>query len=150
MAWGDLNNDDLVSFTNMQSSGIPLKSGQSATTSNDIMTKDAVTTKYFLDLSVSTLAAKNSLDCVAKKDLSTGTAYSYLVRVSTDYTFICGELEITVYSPDSSYAISMTLYTDSTLTNLLTGYSWIVGPDSTIRDLNPSTGVIGPNTVGVC
>lgn len=73
MAWGDIGADDLVSFTNMQTSGISLNAGQTASTSNDIMTKSSATTKYNLDLAVSTLAAKNSLDCVAKKDLVAGT-----------------------------------------------------------------------------
>lgn len=150
MAWSDLNADDLVSFNNMQTSGISLKGGQSASSSNDIMTKDAANTKYILDQSVSTFAAKNNLDCVAKKDLVGATVYTYNVRLSNNTALICGELPVDVYSTGTPFAPGIVLYTDSGVSTLLTGYSWIVGADSMIRDLNSSTGVLGPNSAGMC
>lgn len=72
MAWGDLGSNDLVTFTNMQTSGITLKAGQSHTTSNDAMTKAAAIAKYSLNEANSFLSAKSSLDCVAKRDLEAG------------------------------------------------------------------------------
>lgn len=72
MAWGDLTALLGVSFTNMQTSGIPLKAGQSHTTSNELMTKAGVIAKYSVNEAKATLAAKGSNDIVVKQDLESG------------------------------------------------------------------------------
>jgi len=46
MAWIDLANNQMVSFTDAQTSGIALKSGQSHVTSNECMTKTQIQAKY--------------------------------------------------------------------------------------------------------
>jgi hypothetical protein len=46
MAWIDLANNQMVSFTDAQTSGIPLKAGQSHVTSNECMTKSQIQAKY--------------------------------------------------------------------------------------------------------
>jgi uncharacterized protein (TIGR02145 family) len=46
MAWNDLLANQMVSFTDAQGSGFDLKSGQSAVTSDKIMTKSDILTKY--------------------------------------------------------------------------------------------------------
>lgn len=72
MAWGDLTALLGVSFTNMQTSGIPLKAGQSHTTSDELMTKAGVIAKYSVNEAKATLAAKGSNDIVVKQDLESG------------------------------------------------------------------------------
>lgn len=72
MAWSDLTALLGVSFTNMQTSGIPLKAGQSHTTSNELMTKAGVIAKYSVNEAKATLAAKGSNDIVVKQDLEAG------------------------------------------------------------------------------
>lgn len=79
MAWGDLTSVNWVSFTNMQTSGIPLKSGQSHTTSNEWMTKAEVIAKYSVNEANSYLAAKSSNQWVAKRDLETGLIITFAV-----------------------------------------------------------------------
>lgn len=69
MAWSDLTALLGVSFTNMQTSGIPLKAGQSHTTSNELMTKAGVIAKYSVNEAKPSLLAKGSLDIVVKQDL---------------------------------------------------------------------------------
>jgi hypothetical protein len=46
MAWIDLANNQMVSFTDAQTSGIALKAGQSHVTSNECMTKSQIQAKY--------------------------------------------------------------------------------------------------------
>jgi hypothetical protein len=46
MAWIDLANKQMVSFTDAQTSGIALKAGQSHVTSNECMTKIQIQAKY--------------------------------------------------------------------------------------------------------
>lgn len=51
MAWNDLTDTQMVSYTDAQTSGFPLKSGQSNVTSNQCMTKLDITTKYNVNIS---------------------------------------------------------------------------------------------------
>jgi hypothetical protein len=51
MPWNDLANNQMVSFTDAQTSGFSLKPGQSQVTSNQCMTKDEITTKYYVAVS---------------------------------------------------------------------------------------------------
>lgn len=72
MAWSDLTALLGVSFTNMQTSGISLKAGQSHTTSDELMTKAGVIAKYTVNEAKASLAAKGSNDIVVKQDLEAG------------------------------------------------------------------------------
>lgn len=51
MAWGDLASNQMVSYTDAQTSGFALQSGQSQVTSNQCMTKSDITTKYNVTIS---------------------------------------------------------------------------------------------------
>jgi len=51
MAWSDVQSNQMVSFTDAQTSGFSLKPGQSHVTSNQCMTKDEITTKYYVSVS---------------------------------------------------------------------------------------------------
>jgi len=46
MAWSDVQMEQMVSFNDASSSGIPLNSGQSHSYTGQCMTKDDITTKY--------------------------------------------------------------------------------------------------------
>ena len=61
MAWIDLASNQMVSFTEAQFSGIPLKSGQSNVTSNECMTKAQMIAKYEVDESLLTSYSSNQL-----------------------------------------------------------------------------------------
>jgi hypothetical protein len=51
MPWNDLASNQMVSFIDAQTSGFPLKSGQSHVTSNQCMTKSEILTKYNVTIS---------------------------------------------------------------------------------------------------
>lgn len=51
MAWSDLASNQMVSFTDAQTSGFSLKPGQSHVTSNQCMTSSDITTKYNVAIS---------------------------------------------------------------------------------------------------
>lgn len=98
MAWGDLTSLGWVSFTNMQTSGIPLKSGQSHTTSNEWMTKSEVIAKYSVNTANSYLAAKSSNQWVAKRDLETGDPATATLTITFESGKWYGELSAAIPS----------------------------------------------------
>jgi hypothetical protein len=51
MPWNDLASNQMVSYTDAQTSGATLKSGQSQVTSNQCMTSSDITTKYNVTIS---------------------------------------------------------------------------------------------------
>jgi hypothetical protein len=51
MAWSDVQLEQMVSFNDASSSGIPLNSGQSHSYTGQCMTKDEITTKYAVNSS---------------------------------------------------------------------------------------------------
>jgi hypothetical protein len=62
MAWSNLANNQMVSYTDAQTGGFTLNSGQSSVTSNECMTKSAAFTKYNLAATANTNAlASNQL-----------------------------------------------------------------------------------------
>lgn len=61
MAFSDLASNQMVTFTDAQSSGFALNSGQSHVTSNQCMTKSDALTKYNLDASAMSSYANNQL-----------------------------------------------------------------------------------------
>ena len=61
MAWSNLQSNQMVSFTDAQTSGATLKSGQSHVTSNQCMTKSEALAKYNLDANAMSSYASNQL-----------------------------------------------------------------------------------------
>lgn len=61
MAWGDLANNQMVSFTDAQGGGFVLQSGQSNVTSSQCMTKSEALAKYVLDSSSMSSYSNNQL-----------------------------------------------------------------------------------------
>ena len=78
--------------------------------------------------------------------------YAYSVRLSNSLGTICADPIVTVYSTSVILTTGDTIYYDSGLTTLVTGYNYVVdaaGPPD-IYDLNPATGVIGADTTSNC
>lgn len=75
---------------------------------------------------------------------STGTAGSYVV--GNDTGTICAGTPATRYT-NGAFAVGGILYSDSSLTSPVTGYSYVVdGATNTIYNLNSVTGAIGVST----
>lgn len=117
MAFNDLASNQLVSFNEMQSSGIPLNSGQSGSSSLEIMTKLDATTRYNLNLSNATLAAKSNNQCVAKRDLEAAvTSYSHWLSYSATSTDICLGPTFEYFSNVAVLADGERIYSNAALT----------------------------------
>ena len=61
MAWGDVESNQMVTDTNMQTSGIALNAGQSATSLGKCMTKSELITRYNVNTSLMSSYASNQL-----------------------------------------------------------------------------------------
>ena len=73
MAWVDLASNQMPTFTDAQSGGFTLNSGQSSVTSNECMTKSQALTKYNLNSSNMSAYASNQL--VPKSTWVSGVSY---------------------------------------------------------------------------
>lgn len=76
------------------------------------------------------------------------TVYAYSVRLSNILAFICTDPIVTVWSTSVILTTGDTIYYDSALTTLVTGYDYVVNaagaPD--IYILDSATGIIGADT----
>jgi hypothetical protein len=80
------------------------------------------------------------------------TVYAYSVRLDNSTATICSAVIVTVWSTSVILTTGDTIYYDSLLTSLVTGYSYVVdaaGPPD-IYDLDPGFGVIGADTTLNC
>lgn len=126
MAWGDLTNSQMVSFTDAQGSGFALQSGQSSVTSNQCMTKSEVLAKYVINASTISSYSSNQL---VPKGLWKPVSYAFKVAglTSTTNTGACAIafdpiLDFTLYSSQSVPSISWEpLYTDPGLVTRFVG-----------------------------
>lgn len=75
--------------------------------------------------------------------------FSGLYRRANSTGAICASSFVTLYS-DVAYAPTALMFTDSGLTTPLTTYTYIVGPDGHVRNLNASTGEVGSDTGVTC
>jgi hypothetical protein len=67
MAWSDVQLEQMVSFNDASSSGIPLNSGQSHSYTGQCMTKDDITTKYEVNTSLMNAFTGSGNQLVPKK-----------------------------------------------------------------------------------
>lgn len=112
MAFSSLASNQLVSFNEMQSSGIPLKPGQSGSSSLEIMTKSDATTRYDLNTNNPTLAPKSSNQCVAKRDLDAiavcgGTTYPYYFGDMVKMSASAGKVSYTLTGLSASESVNI-------------------------------------------
>jgi hypothetical protein len=119
MAWSSLAANQIPTFTDLQTSGFTLNSGQSAVTSNECVTKANALAKYNLSSTAMNSFASNQL--VPKSAYASGavTSYSYTVKLGTTLTNVCTATPITIYSESSTWAFGMGLYEDAALTTLI-------------------------------
>lgn len=93
---------------------------------------------YTINTSTGVVGSPTGSNCTA------GTAGTYILGNNT--SSICAGSPVTLYT-NGSFATGLTLYVDSSLTEAVTGYSYVVQASTqTIYDLNSSTGVIGAST----
>lgn len=103
MSWSTIPNAKLVSFNDVQGSGISLKSGQSHTSNDKLIAKDELTTKYNVKLSLLTGLASNQLvqRSLVENNLITNfyayEAFDYREAAWNTY-YQCGNLNQTITS----------------------------------------------------
>lgn len=117
MAFSDLTSNQMVTFTNAQSGGFTLNSGQSNVTSNQCMTKNDALTKYNLTASSMSSYASNQL--VPKSTwLSAATYYAFNRTLGYDSdSAACNFTYVGVlYSGNASPILGNIMYTDTALT----------------------------------
>ena len=92
MSFSSLASNQAVTFTDMQSSGVPLNTGQSAVTSTQCMQVSDLINMYAVNTSNSTLVPKASNQLIVKQDVQTALS----CPVSNQYYTI-------VYNPNDVY-----------------------------------------------
>lgn len=143
MAWSDLSSNQMVSFTDAQSSPFYLKPGQSHVTSNQCMTKDEAYTKYTIDFSSLSSYASNQLipksvwvnglfnSCVnidINGNFPDGQNFINLQITFVNAPLITTNFIITVTGTTSGFQTTKTLST--TDLTLLSGTSWLGNTNS--------------------
>ncbi|MFH6966489.1 hypothetical protein [Flavobacterium sp. FlaQc-28] len=110
--------NQMVSFTQAQSLGFSLNSGQSHVTSNQCMTKSDALTKYNLNASNMSSFANNQL--VPRNNWATGVVGNYFDCVVNDHgeSATCQNafIEEPLYSSASSLAVGVSVFFDTQLT----------------------------------
>lgn len=96
---------------------------------------------YALDVSTGLVGVDTGSTCTS------GTEGTYIL--GNDTATICGNSSISLYT-DGLFAIGKTLYTDLSLTNPQTGYSYVVYNGGSIYTVNSATGVITGTTGSSC
>ena len=121
MSWSGLASNQMVTFTNAQSSGAALKSGQSHVTSNQCMTRLDIVTKYNVNINI-LLCADNQL---APKSLWEITVYQFdFGPAYSSGSAACVFNETTSrtrYSNTPNLVVGTIIYTDLSLTLPLNG-----------------------------
>lgn len=124
MAWGDIIGNRLVTFADLQSSGINLNGGQSHSSSNQLMTKTDITTKY--NVNTGNLSGYTSNQLVNRSAVVSGiTSYSYRVSSSSisDQSLSCSYNTVlhVRYSDSPTLSNAIILYIDAELIYPLAG-----------------------------
>jgi hypothetical protein len=123
MSWSGLASNQMVTFTNAQTSGAALKSGQSHVTSNQCMTRLDIVTKYNVNVNI-LLCADNQL---APKSLWEITVYQFGFSAGystgADACSFAEPIIRTRYTNTANPTIGTIIYTDLSLTLPLNGGS---------------------------
>lgn len=122
-SFGQASNQ-MVTFTEAQSLGFSLKSGQSHVTSNQCMTKSEALTKYNVDADAMSSYAENQLvprSVWVNADFN-GFSYTYNISKGTvesgsaNATCLVHDLAFSVYSDSSVISLNMFFYANKELT----------------------------------
>ena len=139
MAWSDLANNQAISFTDIQTSGFILKTGESHVTSNQCMTRSDIQNKYYVNVT------STDMNQLAVKALCLQTTYAYSLSAPfATAAEACGATTTrTRYSGDSPLVFESTIYIDAAKTSQLNGANnWFkVAGYSTVFKIN-ATGLI--------
>ena len=119
MSWAGLASNQMVSYTDAQTSGFNLQSGQSQVTSNQCMTKNDALTKYVLNSSYMSSYASNQL--VPKSAWVSGVvgnAFTFGPNVSSTASGSCSlsTTGYTVYSSDTVLGSNSQLFENAAMT----------------------------------
>lgn len=136
MAWNDLTDTQMVSYTDAQTSGFPLKSGQSNVTSNQCMTKSEILTKY--NVSSSNMSSYTDNQLVPKSAWVAGgfTSIMMVGYASASYGYVNG------------YIGAMTNTDLSPITganSVLTGLAYNTSANQLSIGINNGSSTIEPN-----
>jgi len=139
MAWSDLASNQAISYTDIQTSGFILKTGESHVTSNQCMTRSDIQNKYYVNV---TSTDMNQL-AVKALCLQTTYAYTFSAPYATAIEACAGTTSRTRYSGASPLIFESTIYTDAAKTLQLNGgNNWFkVAGYTTVFKIN-STGLI--------
>lgn len=147
MAWSDVQMEQMVSFNDASSSGIPLNSGQSHSYTGQCMTKDEITTKYAVNVSYMNAFTSSGNQLVPKKIWSYVSFSSWYTNTGTSsasttgtVTIIGASLRVKAFSTiffGSGSALTTTINING---NIYSAYQAGIGTT------NSSTFDIGPGT----
>ena len=82
--------------------------------------------------------------------IPSAAVYSGAYSVENSLYLICGKAEVIFYTATPFGSVGQVIFTDSGLTTPLTGYTYIVGSDNQIWEINPLTGQLVINTGNTC
>ncbi len=123
MAWGNLADNQMVSYTDAQGGGFILNSGQTAVTSNQCMTKNDALTKY--NLNPTNMSSYGDLQLVPKSAWNTNVTWNasfndsvYSISVQTDGKIVAGG-SFTIYNTVSKPLLAR-LNSNTTLDTVFT------------------------------
>lgn len=126
MPWSNLASNQMVSFTDAQTSGIVLKPGQSQVTSNQCMTKAEIIAKYYVTIS------GYSDNQLVPKSAWNGNVFIFVIGpsyASGPAACVFNEpTKRTRYTNTRNLVVGTVVYTDTALTLPLNGGgSWFQG-----------------------
>jgi hypothetical protein len=114
MAWIDLASNQMVSYTDAQTSGFALNSGQSQTTSNQCMTKSDITTKYNV-----TISGYSNNQLVPKSDwVGVGYAFYWQRYGGSTQAEACAAAQESYpfFANSTTLSVGMQVYSNAALT----------------------------------
>ncbi len=145
-----------ISISGAGSPEYSINGGAYTSSAGSVVSGDIVQVRLTSSGSLNTLrAATLTIDgqsAVYNVTTKTVTSTGLALRVDTSSSTVCGAEFNTYYVAGtvSDITTGNTLYTNSNLTTLLTGYTFVVGVDGTIYALDPVTGVVGVDTGSDC
>jgi hypothetical protein len=151
MAWSNVAANQMVSFTDAQTGGFTLKSGQSSVTSNQCMTKNDAFTKYNLTATANTnslasnqLMRKDYWVAAVVKSVTFSSWYSR--TVSNNYDATGGLVTIVGASATFRAQAIVTQTGGDTTTNITINGTTRVAIRTTVGTTNSTTFTLAPGT----
>lgn len=148
MAWSSLASNQMVSFTDAQTSGFTLKSGQSHVTSNQCMTSSDITTKYNVTIGTTYANPYASNQLVAKVDWLAANSVTfsswYSRTLSNSFDSTSGTITIVGASATFRAQAIVTQSGGDTTTNITINGINRVAVRTTVGTTNSTTFTLSP------